>query len=201
MLSSFLSPVHRSASPIVKINQQKFIGNMTYQEIFMSGSERKIFWLRKCEVVLQVYHDDILITNAGGFADDTEYLSALRLMSTAQKTAERLKITGDTLLRLEAHGKVTLVPYLSDLEEGDAWLSTNGQKIREYRSVRPVHDVKPKEVVLGQGIVWSSAAGSDNDGLMKAFLDAWSLPIPFESVVIEKETFTVSEEPRTVCTL
>jgi len=64
MLSSFLSPVHRSASPIVKITHQKFIGNMTYQEIFMSGSERKIYWLRKCEVVLHVYHDDILITNA-----------------------------------------------------------------------------------------------------------------------------------------
>jgi len=136
-----------------------------------------------------------------GFADDTDYLSALRLMSTAQKTAERLKISGETLLRLEAHGKVTLVPYLSNLDEGDEWLSTNGQKIREYRSVRPVHDVKPREVVLGQGIVWSSAAGSDNDGLMKAFLDAWSLPTPYESVIVDKETLTVSEAPRTVCTL
>ena len=201
MLPSFLSPVHRSASPIVKITHQKFIGDMTLQEILMPGGERKIHWLRKCEVVLHVYHDDILITNAGGFADDTEYLSALRLMSTAQKTAERLKITGETLLRLEAHGKVTLVPYLSNLDEGDEWLSTNGQKIREYRSVRPLHDVKPKEVVLGQGILWSSAAGSDNDGLMKAFLDAWSLPTPFDKVVVEKETIKVSEDPKTVCTL
>ena len=196
MLPSLFFPTHQSASPIVKVTHQKFRGLKSLVQI----GDREISWIRKCDVVLRILHHDILITEAGGVVDDVEYLSALRLMAPAQM-AERLKITEGTLLRLEAIARIKLVPYVSRMDLADGWLSNNGEKVRDFFPVKSLYEVKPKELLLGSGVVWSSTAGSDNLELMRTFLEAWTLPIPFQDVVVEQEVFTVREEPRTVCTL